>query len=443
MKRLGLAMIFLLATVFSSGLPVEAHNNHQHEPPPKAKPRDSGKPHNSELQLLVDATEPGGVLQLEGRAYRGSITIDKPITIVGTEGTIIESYSTAFTIQDSNSIYFKDFGIEAEVAAVFADNVDALTMENITIEKTVAGIQVTNSENLRFHNVDMTGKMGHFADKGHAVALYKSKFVTITDSDMREVMDGFYFESTEHIRATNNTVNDSRYGFHMMYSEDIAFTNNQVAQNLTGFMVMTSQNVHIENNDIAKNNTLNSLGVYLYDVDDVAFTQNTVRENTTAMDIQNVRTTTVTQNDFLTNGTVLQAKKSATLVVTDNEFHANILAVRADEQGVELRHNFYDDYEGDDFNGDGIGDTSYIATNSFGQWMVRKPVYQYFVESPSVVTLNMMDTEVTGDNDLVLEDVEPIIVEKHTDLKVDIQQSQLLWSSVILLIILAIRRVLK
>ena len=103
--------------------------------------------------------------------------------------------------------------------------------------------------------------------------------------------------------------------------------------------------------------------------------------------------------------------------MNNNEFHSNILAVRTDSAGVNLNHNFYDDYSGKDYDGDEIGDTEYIATNSFGQWMVRKPVYQYFMESPSVVTLNMMDTEVSGNNKLIIVDENPIVMKKPLNLE--------------------------
>ena len=60
---------------------------------------------------------------------------------------------------------------------------------------------------------------------------------------------------------------------------------------------------------------------------------------------------------------------------------------------IHLIENYYDDYSGIDLNDDGIGDESYVALQSFGQWMVGKPVYQYYVESPSVVLLNEIDKQ--------------------------------------------------
>ena len=114
--------------------------------------------------------------------------------------------------------------------------------------------------------------------------------------------------------------------------------------------------------------------------------------------------------------------------------------MRTDQAGVQLSHNFYDDYSGRDYDGDGIGDTTHITMNSFGQWMVRKPVYQYFIESPSVVTLNLMDTEVVDEDSAIQIDESPVVMEKRTNLSLSLNGWQFGGSLVVLLAILYVRR---
>ena len=128
---------------------------------------------------------------------------------------------------------------------------------------------------------------------------------------------------------------------------------------------MVANHVSILNNVVKKNNSLNSLGVYTYDVEKVDFSNNALNENTVAMSIENTRNMVIKNNSFSANGTVIQAKRSGSLSIQDNEFYGNILSVRTDNEGVKLHHNYYDDYTGKDYDGDGIGDTHYIATNSF------------------------------------------------------------------------------
>lgn len=430
-------MLLLLTLFFSAGQALA--QVHQHDSSPIKKPiQNLGE--KSKLQKLIDATEPGGTLYLEGRIYRGSIVITKPITIIGTKDTKIQSLTTALTVMDTKNVQLQNISLQADDTVLVASNVDSLSLQTIVIADSLAGIQITDSQNITLQDVTITGRDGHFSTKGHGVAIYEGKNVKATRTSISNVMDGFYLEGVNGITLKNNAINKSRYAVHMMYSDNVVLTDNTLYNNMTGFMVMIAKNVRIENNLVEKNNTLNSLGVYAYDVENVTFKGNNLRENTTAMDIQNARDMKLVNNVFATNGTVLQVKRSAELLVTQNQFYGNILTVRTDPAGVRLQRNFYDDYTGKDYDGDGLGDTSYIATNSFGQWMVRKPVYQYFMESPSVVTLNKMDTEVAGNTALVIADEEPLVVNKPIALQLDIKSWQLLLSSAVIIGLLIVRR---
>lgn len=421
----------------------EANSGHHHEPAVIKKPNIPKTGEKTALQKLIDATEPGGTLLLEGRVYRGSMSITKPITIKGVEGTEVHSLADTVIISDVDNISIQNIVIQSDGIAVIASNMKALELKDVTIKDSAAGIQITNSENITLQNVDITGKAGHFSTKDHGVAIYDSKNVSASNSSINQVMDGFYVENVEQINLTNNEIENSRYAVHMMYSDHVQISKNKVTSNMTGFMVMIANDVTIADNVVMKNNSLNSLGVYTYDVENVHFANNELRENTIAMDIQNAKEMFVEKNNFVANGTVLQVRRSPTLVVQNNEFHGNILSARTDKAGVILRKNFYDDYKGKDYDGDGIGDTHYIATNSFGQWMVRKPVYQYFIESPSVVTLNMMDTEVQGEKGQVIVDEEPLLLKNPLNLKLDLNSWQLFISTVVLVGMLIIRRRLK
>lgn len=433
-----ISIVLLLGLFIGSPFSLAATHDHH-------KPVEFNKPiiqtgQKSTLQKLIDATKPGDTLLLEGRVYRGSVSITKPIRIQGVEGTEIHSLSNALTIIDSENITLENLVFNVEENAIVANNVTNLTLNNVQFRNSNAGLMITESQHIKLHNLIIEGRKGHFKTKNHAVAIYNSQDVTATQSTISNVLDGFYFERVNGIELHENNVRNSRYALHFMYSNNMNLTGNKLSHNMTGFMIMIAKNLTLSDNIISKNNTLNSLGVYFYDVENVLFQQNNLSENTVAMDIQNTKKMLVQHNEFQTNGTVLQVKHSPELVVTDNQFYGNILTIRSDKERLQLAENFYDDYSGYDFDGDGIGDTPYIATNSFGQWMVKKPVYQYFIESPGVVVLNMMDTEVTGDHQLVVTDETPHILKQPYKWKWDIDVIQLMMSAIMVVGMLVVRR---
>lgn len=437
LKKMLLIAMLLLSVVMMPQLSLAAHDHHA--------PIEFKKPiiktgEKSTLQKLIDATKPGDTLLLEGRVYRGSVTITKPITIQGVEGTEIHSLATALTIADSEQIRLENLVFNAEETAIMASNVKDLTLNDVRIENSNAGLIVTDSQNINLTNVTVEGREGHFKTKNHAVAMYNSTNVTVTNSTISDVLDGFYLERVVGIELHENTVKNSRYAMHFMYSDNMNLTNNTLVHNMTGFMIMIAKNLTLQENTVMKNNTLNSLGVYFYDVEQVNFEHNTLSENTVAMDVQNTKKMVAQSNIFQTNGTVLQVKRSPDLIVSDNQFYGNILTIRSDQDRLQLTDNFYDDYSGHDYDGDNIGDTAYIATNSFGQWLVKKPVYQYFIESPSVVVLNMMDTEVTGNHTLIVTDDRPQMMKNSFEWSWNIHVVQLLFSSIVLAAMLVVRR---
>lgn len=400
-------------------LPVStlAANEHDHHTTEEFTPIPRDPNEKSELQQLIDATPEHGVLQLENRTYRGSMNITKPITIEGTTNTAVKSLNVVFTMTNTANVTLRNMTLEANTLAVYASNIDELKLENVTITNTPAAIHINKSRNIQLKNIDITGMEGHFAKKENAVALFDVQHVTLENMTIRNMLDAIYVERVTHMQAHNNTVTGSRYGFHVMYSDHISFQHNTVMNNMTGLMIMIAKDVQLRHNTISEHNDLNSIGTYLYDVEQVAFKHNDVRENTLAFDLQNARHTVIADNTFATNGTVLQLKKSGTAHVYRNTFYANILTARADADSFLLTKNEYDDFNGYDFDADGFGDTPYIASNAFGQWMVQKPVYQYYMGSPAVTVLNTLETAVVGNEASLIIDETPRILQTDTSLQ--------------------------
>ena len=100
------------------------------------------------LGELVDETEPGGTLELEAGTYSGDVTIDKPLTITGTVGTIVSGgihivplVGSNVTIEYLTITDYTDYGIWIEM--VRADDVFIIRNNTIEgVEGSVIGIQV-------------------------------------------------------------------------------------------------------------------------------------------------------------------------------------------------------------------------------------------------------------------------------------------------------------
>ena len=375
------------------------------------------------LQQLIDDTPNDGVLQLEATTYTGPATVTKPITIIGQDGTVIISDKIGLSILNTVNVTLQQLKFETTLQPIQANNVTNLTVERMAFNLLEEGIELKNIDQLILHSNRVIGlKEAHFSRKPNGYEIYESSNITVDDVTVENVQDGMYFERSKEIAVTNTHAENGRYGLHFMYGDNITLQHNTVINNVTGLMLMIINNLEVTNNEIVRQLALNSNGMYIYDVANGRIQHNVFRENTVATVWNRVTDTLFENNEFQSNGTVIESERSPEVKMTDNVFQGNILVARSDKQGFVLQSNTYDDYDGYDFNKDGIGDTPHQTYTSFGQWMVRKPVYQYFIESPSVVLLNKMDNETETTDDILLVDPLPQIAVPNS-----MPQLQIAW----------------
>ena len=396
------------------------------------------------LQQLIDETPANKELHLEAITYSGPVAITKPITIIGQKGTVITSASTGVSVKDVTDMSLQQLSFNTEGAPLTIDNVKNLELHLLDFSINTEGVKIQNSTHISLANILVEGfSKKHFSTKPNGIEILQSQNINVSNVVVRNVQDAIYFERVENIDVYNTAADAGRYGLHFMYGKQITLKNNNVTNNVTGLMLMIVDGLQVENNTIKRQLMLNSNGLYLYDVQNSNISKNEFIENTVATVWNDVRTTTFEQNTFQSNSTVIEAEKSPTVVVRHNNFVGNILAARSDDKAFILHNNSFDDYIGYDFNEDGIGDTPHQTYTSFGQWMVRKPVYQYFMEAPSVVLLNKMDEQSAVTDSTLLQDEKPEMTTSTNYFTFNINWLQLLIGFMSIMIVTIIWRILR
>lgn len=369
----------------------------------------------TDVQKLIDDAKPGDTITVPKGQYVGSFVIDKPLTLKG-EGTLVANGQDAvLTIIQTSNVSVEGLTLLTNKTAIQIKEAENISIEGLHLKNVNVGMQVYNSSAIQVENVKIIGRDGHYSEKGNGLAFYKSNSIEVSDSNITNVQDGIYLDEVKDIQLHDNIVKNGRYGVHFMYSEDGVVYSNRMEGNVTGFMVMMAKNIALTENIITKQQGLNSYGVVLYDVNNLQLDRNTLSQNRTAISIQNSKEISVDANQFQMNETAIESTKSdRSNVITTNTFTGNILTARSDDDGIRLKGNYYDDYQGIDANDDAIGDTPYVALSSFGQWMVREPAYQYFVEAPAVTVLATVDQQINRTSQDLLSDEKPMIVSKQS-----------------------------
>ena len=393
------------------------------------------------LQKLIDEAPPNSTIQLENEVYSGPVTITKPLTIIGAERTKIQSETTGISVRQTQNVVLKSLQFKTKKAPIIIDESESIELTNLQFKIDEEAVQLQKVKNGTISDIQIEGiKDVHFSKRSNGMNVLDSVNIRVERVQIDNIQDGIYFEEVENINVSNVFVKSGRYGLHFMYGKQIELTNNTVQHNVTGFTVMVVNDLLIQDNVIEKQLALNSNGIYLYDIETATVKNNVIKENTVGTVWNNVRDTTFTRNIFQSNGTVIEGGKSPTVRVQNNQFLGNILTARSDKNGFILDRNHYDDYTGYDFDSDGYGDTPYQSYTSFGQWMVRKPVYQYYIESPSVTLLNTLDKQLPASAKNILVDKSPVMQLEEQTPQRDIHWLQLMGGVIAIFLLLFIWR---
>ncbi len=393
------------------------------------------------LQQLIDEASPNSTLQLQNKTYSGPITITKPLTIIGDERTKIQSKTTGITIQNTENVVLKSLQFKTKKEPIIVEESESVELKNLQLKIDEAAMQLKNVKNSTIADIQIEGIQDvHFSKKPNGINVFDSSNIHVERVSIDNIQDGIYFEQVENVNVSHTHVKGGRYGLHFMYGKQIELMNNTVQHNVTGFTIMVVTDVLVQNNVIEKQLALNSNGIYFYDIEGATVSNNVIKENTVGTVWNDVRDTTFTENIFQSNGTVIEGAKSPTVLVQNNQFLGNILTARSDKNGFMLQQNHYDDYTGYDFNNDGYGDTPYQSYTSFGQWMVRKPVYQYYVEAPSVVLLNTLDKQMPTSAKNILVDTSPVMQIEEQTTQREINWLQLIGGAAAIFLLLFIWR---
>ena len=383
-----------------------------------------------DLQAQINAAQEGTVIQLEKGVYEGNIVITKSVVLEGIEGTIIKSTADApaITIDNTTNVTIQNITIETLGTGMTIRQADDIKLANIQMENVDAGIKIYNARKVQGSSLAIEGNSQHYAKKGNGIAIYDSESIDLLDNDIRSVQDGFYIENVKDITVQGNKVTKSRYGTHFMYSTDGVIRENHYSENVTALMVMMTENIQVEDNTASYQNDFNGTGMTLYDTKASLLQRNQIAGNRVGISIQKSADIQLIDNTLHMNQTALESIRSdESNIARQNQFVGNLVNVRSDQQGLTLQQNYYDDYSGIDLDDDGIGDEAYVALQSFGQWMVRKPVYQYFIESPSVVLLNTIDKQTNHTTKELLVDTTPqTVINKEQNIALQLDVFQLL-----------------
>ena len=358
------------------------------------------------LQPLLDAAAAYATLKLGPGCYAGPAVIRKPLTLDGGGRACIDNggRGTVLTVQahdvtlrglhltrSGESFDSMDAGIlvEADRARISGNRIDAVLF----------GIHLKAGNNALVSNNVLRGKPAPLNMRGDAVRIWYGHGNRIEDNDIAEMRD-ITLANAPGNTIQGNKIRHGRYAAHLIFSPDNALIGNDIAHTATGIAVLYSDRVRIAANRI----------------------HHVRAEAGAALALKETNGTEVRGNEILHCAIGLQANSPLhghdILHIEGNRFAHNDTALYfyGDKGGHELRRNRFeknlstllvshtnatrghiwednawDDYEGFDRNGDGIGDTPHEQWLYADRIWMETPKARFFRNTPALELLDFLE----------------------------------------------------
>jgi len=176
-----------------------------------------------------------------------------------------------------------------------------------------------------------------------------------------------------------------------MYSERNLLQQNRFSACIGGIALMYSKGNRIVGNELAANR---DFGILCLQLEGSRVAGNRLRGNGRGLLLQNSGTNELTGNELAGNGIgAYLTSGSEDNLLAGNRFLRNLVQVYQDHAGTnawfrEGRGNYWSDYTGFDWNGDGVGDSAYQLQTASSALLARRPAARWFWMSPALALLD-------------------------------------------------------
>lgn len=356
------------------------------------------KPEGGALRAALHAAKAGDILWLEAGLYKGGITIDKSITLMGDTGAIIDADGTGSVIKVTapdvtvKGLKLIGSGSDHEQAdsGVFLDKTAHRTkIINNHISGNLIGVYLWGQNDAVVHDNVIIGRQDQrMNDRGNGVYVWNAEGASVSYNDIRYGRDGVFVNASKKNVFIGNRMRDLRFAIHYMYTHDSEISDNVSVNNHAGYALMFSDRLTVRSN-LAIKSKLH--GMLLNYTNKSSFSDNKIVDGgERCVFIYNSNRNVFTKNWFqecdigiyFTGG-------SEGNDVTHNAFVNNFQQVKYVgtkwvEWSTDGRGNYWSDNPAFDVDQDGIADAAYKPNDLMDQIIWRHPMAKTLLQSPAV-----------------------------------------------------------
>ena len=350
------------------------------------------------LAQAIAGAAPGDVLTLRDGAYPGPVAIDRPLTITGPEGAVVDGQGqgTVITI-DAPDVALRGFTVtgsgtkneDLDAGVKIGKGADRAQIDGLILTDNLHGIDVHGGRDAKVTNNRITGRQNRqMNERGNGIYVWNSPGTLLDGNVIRYGRDGIFSNASADSIYRNNILRDLRFAVHFMYTRNTEVSGNTSIGNHLGFAIMFSDRAKILNNLSLGDR---EHGLMLNYANNADVSGNLIRGGTKkCLFIYNAHKNLIWDNRFQDCGIGIHFTAGAEgNKVSRNDFVGNRVQVKYvgtrtlewSEDGVG---NYWSDNSGFDLNGDGLADSVYRPNDMVDKVMWTAPQARMLMTSLAV-----------------------------------------------------------
>ncbi|MCF8197594.1 MAG: nitrous oxide reductase family maturation protein NosD [Sulfuritalea sp.] len=385
------------------------------------------------FQILVDEAPAGSILSPPPGAYSGPVVMTKPLIIEGGGQVTIDAgdRGTVFSLETSDAVLR---GLRLTGSGDSHDTDDSCLdvrgsrnrIENVVIDNCLFGIDLKQANENILKGNKVSSKPRDLGIRGDGLRLWYSHRNLIEGNQIVDSRDSVAWYSNDNVYRRNVGMR-SRYSIHFMFANNNLIEDNRFYDNSVGVYFMYTEGGILRNNLISHATGAAGMAVGLKEASNTVIEGNeiiycAVGIGSDLSPFQPDSKIWVRNNRLAYNG--IAVKLSSELggnVFTDNIFEGNLTNVVQAGRGTsglnQWQANYWDDYQGFDRDGNGIGDTPFELYAYADRIWIEMPPARFFKNSPVMELLDFLERLAPFSSpEMTLKDEQPRFV-KPTSIK--------------------------
>ena len=361
---------------------------------------------NQPLQAWLDTALPGTTLRLPPGKYRGPAIINKPLTVEGNGKVVVDAggRGTVLTIKADRvtirGLTLRGSGDSHDTidGAIMAEGKELL-IENNVLEDVLFGISLHKTTDSIVRGNRIRSRPVDSAERGDGMRLWYSTGNRIESNDIAQMRDLTVSNSPRN-RFTGNTIHDSRRAFNFLFSHRSIVEGNLLDGNSTGVITLNSEGMIIRNNRILHAMDASGAGIALKETsaaliygNEIVHCAHGIMADSPMDPINRI----VFINNIIAHnvtGIYFYGAKGGHIAI-NNTFKSNLWPVTIIGDGDPMNDfwwgNSWDNYEGFDLDGDGLGDKPHELYAWADRIWMDTPSATFFRSTPVLELLDFLE----------------------------------------------------